>query len=54
MQLTVRLLGVEFLHVELCESVDAEPDGSGHTGGTIVGFTPSPHDQRWERGVEFE
>ena len=49
MILTVRLLGVEVLHVDL---TDDSADGPGDVPGDVVsqpvGFVPSPGDQRWE------
>ncbi len=45
MILTVRLLGVEVLHVEL---TDDSADGPGDVVSQPVGFVQSPGDQRWE------
>ena len=51
--LTVRLLGVEVLHVDLTDdSADGPGDGPGDVPGDVVsqpvGFVPSPGEQRWE------
>jgi hypothetical protein len=57
MQLTVRLFGLEFFHVELCESDEAGEDvpaDRGYLTAAPVGFTPSPGDQRWEKPVREE
>lgn len=43
--MTVRLLGVEVLHVEL---TDDSADGPGDVVSQPVGFVQSPGDQRWE------
>ena len=43
--LTVRLLGVEVLHVEL---TDGDDSGPGDVVSQPVGFVQSPGDQRWE------
>jgi hypothetical protein len=58
-RLSIRVLGLDLLDVELstddAAEGDAEADLSGGTTySTPVGFTPSPGDQRWERGVEYE
>ena len=49
MILTVRMLGVEVLHVEL---TDDSADGPGDVPGDVVsqpvGFVQSPGDQLWE------
>lgn len=51
----LRVFGIQLLSLRIdTESGEGEGADSGQTGGTVVGFTPSPHDQRWERGVEFE
>lgn len=36
MQLTVRILGVEMLHVELCESEEADPPDRGDLSSTVI------------------
>ena len=52
--LTVRLLGVEVLHVELTDdSADGPGDGPGDVVSQPVGFVPSPGDQRWETSPEL-
>lgn len=57
MQLTVRFLGVEVLHVELCESAEGEPD-RGDLGSTVIdagktdtylGFTNGREDDAEDR-----
>lgn len=45
MQLTVRLFGLEFFHVELCDP-EAEREACDYTTSP-VGFTASAGDQRW-------
>ena len=54
MILTVRLLGVEVLHVDL---TDDSADGPGDVPGDVVsqpvGFVPSPGDQRWETSPDL-
>ena len=55
MILTVRLLGVEVLHVELTDERPAElpADGPGDVVSQPVGFTASPGDQRWETSPDL-
>ena len=48
--LTVRLLGVEVLHVEL---TDGDDSGPGDVVSQPVGFVQSPGDQRWETSPEL-
>ena len=43
--LTVRMLGVEVLHVDL---TDDSADGPGDVVSQPVGFVQSPGDQLWE------
>ena len=51
---TVRLFGVEVLHVEL---TDDSADGPGDVPGDVVsqpvGFVQSPGDQRWETSPDL-
>lgn len=52
MQLTIRILGLEMLHVELC---DPAPEDTATDCTTYpLGFTASPGDQRWEKSPELE
>ena len=52
--LTVRLLGVEVLHVELTDdSADDSADGPGDVVSQPVGFVRSPGDQRWETSPDL-
>ena len=52
--LTVRLLGVEVLHVDLTDdSADGPGDGPGDVVSQPVGFTASPGDQRWETSPDL-
>lgn len=48
--LTVRLLGVEVLHVEL---TDGDDSGPGDVVSQPVGFVQSPGDQRWETSPDL-
>lgn len=60
MRLTVRVLGLDLLDVELSTDTDQGDDDTARdlSGGTSssypIGFTPSPGDQRWERGVDYQ
>ena len=59
MRLTVRVLGLDLLDVEIstddAESASPNADLSGGTTSSYpIGFTPSPGDQRWEKGVELQ
>ena len=49
-QLTVRLFGLEFLHIELADPEQTDEPGDCTT--SPVGFVPSWGDQRWEKGVD--
>jgi hypothetical protein len=52
--LTLRVLGLELLHVEV--STDDPPpqqSGPGDCTTTPIGFAPSHGDQRWERGADL-
>jgi hypothetical protein len=61
-RLSIRLFGLDLLDVEVStDSPSPEPeddtarDLSGGTAySTPIGFTPSPGDQRWERGTEHQ
>lgn len=58
MRLTLRLLGVEVLHITTDPlEPDYEDDGDALNGGTTpsypVGFTPTPGDQRLEPAPQF-
>ena len=58
MILTVRLLGVEVLHVELTdvlhvELTDGDDSGLGDVVSQPVGFVQSPGDQRWETSPDL-
>ena len=59
MRLTVRVLGLDLFDVEIstddAESSSPDADLSGGTTySTPIGFTPSPGDQRWEKGVDLQ
>lgn len=59
MRVTVRVLGLELLSIEAstddAESPSPDSDLSGGTTySTPIGFTPSPGDQRYETGVDYE
>ena len=60
MRLTIRLLGLGLLDVEIStdpagDDYDTDRDLSGgSTTSYPIGFTPSPGDQRWEKGVELQ
>lgn len=51
MSITIRVLGLELLHIEI--STDSDEQGPGDCTTTPVGFAPSPGDQRWDRGAEL-
>lgn len=54
-RLVLRLLGVELLDLRIEEAEDEEDDTEVRTDhtGTLVGFTRSPGDQRWEPGADL-
>jgi len=61
MRLSIRFLGLDLLDLDLStDSPSPEPDDRARdlSGGTTaaypVGFTPSPGDQRWEKGLDLE
>lgn len=49
--ITVRLLGLELLHVEMNTETADNNDGPGDCTTNLFGFTASPGDQRWEAGA---
>lgn len=51
MRLVIRILGTEVLAIET--GPEAKDDGPGDCTTQPIGFTPSPGDQRWERGPDF-
>lgn len=51
-RLTIRLLGTEVLRIETGEA--KADDGPGDCTTYPVGFAPSPGDQRYEAGMDFE
>jgi len=53
MKINIRLLGTEVLHVEI-GGADESDDQRGDCTTYPIGFTPSPGDQRWERGVDLD
>lgn len=51
-RLTIRVLGCEVLHIDTDrDDRQSQPD-RGDCTTYPIGFTPSPGDQRWERGLE--
>jgi hypothetical protein len=50
-QLTVRLLGVEVLHINLAESDEATTQATDCTTYP-VGFVVQPGDQRWDKAIQ--
>ena len=52
MRLTVRVLGREVLTIDTDhDDRQSQPD-RGDCTTYPIGFTPSPGDQRWERGLD--
>jgi hypothetical protein len=58
MRLSIRVLGLDLLDVEVstddAETEDDSDLSDGTTSSYPIGFTHSPGDQRWERGVEYQ
>lgn len=58
MRVTLRLLGLEIIDLNLTtdsddnEAEETEDRVADHVG-TLIGFTPSPGDQRWEPCADF-
>lgn len=55
MRLSITLLGLDLFTLEI--ATDNNPDNGADPGdctSMVVGFAPSPGDQRWERGVELD
>lgn len=52
MRLALTVLGIDLLTIEISTDQDNGTD-AGDCTSQPLGFTPSPGDQRWDRGAEL-